>query len=313
MRPHPITPLLLLVSLTAVAFAALPPVRPVRPERLSPAAADSLRQVYARDRAETEQWLASSPTSYLATVQRVDFAGRSSLTLGSNGDNDVRLTAAGIAPHHLRVTVLGDSFLVQTLEQGSTFGAGTDSLAVSAVLPPSTIRLGRFRVRLSHQRFPALIVFDPLSPRTRDYKGLAYYPVDLAYRFVVPLTANPDADTTIIQSTRGNARRAIRVGWFDVRIAGRPVRLEVHRLLEPGVGEHDMSVFFRDATSGRETYEVGRYVDPEPLPDGRFVVDFNLAYNPACAFSDHYNCPIPSQANHLKLAIRAGERDSHYH
>ena len=83
-------------------------------------------------------------------------------------------------------------------------------------------------------------------------------------------------------------------------------------MLEPGVGEKDFGVFFRDATTGKETYPVGRYVDAEPLPDGRFVLDFNLAYNPACAFSDHYNCPIPPKANALKVAIRAGEMDSHY-
>jgi len=43
------------------------------------------------------------------------------------------------------------------------------------------------------------------------------------------------------------------------------------------------------------------------------VLDFNEAYNPACAFSDHYNCPIPPKANTLAVAIRAGEMDSHYH
>jgi hypothetical protein len=49
------------------------------------------------------------------------------------------------------------------------------------------------------------------------------------------------------------------------------------------------------------------------LPDGRYVLDFNSAYNPACAVSDHYNCPIPSRANTLPVAVRAGEMDAHYH
>jgi uncharacterized protein (DUF1684 family) len=98
-----------------------------------------------------------------------------------------------------------------------------------------------------------------------------------------------------------------------VRLRGRwKARLEATRLLEPGVGENDMGIFFRDATTGRETYAVGRYLDPERLPDGRYALDFNRAYNPACAFSDYYNCPIPPKANALKMAIRAGEKDSHY-
>ena len=116
----------------------------------------------------------------------------------------------------------------------------------------------------------------------------------------------------IIMSTRGNRRRTLRVGWFDFKAAGRPCRLEADRLLEPGVDEKSVSVFFRDATTGVETYGVGRYVDPERLPNGDWLVDFNTAYNPACATSPYYNCPIPSKANTLKLAIRAGEKDSHY-
>jgi hypothetical protein len=117
----------------------------------------------------------------------------------------------------------------------------------------------------------------------------------------------------IIMSTRGNQRRAERVGWFDFAVRGKPCRLEATRLLEPGVGEGDFGIFFRDATTGKETYGVGRYLDPRPLPGGRFVLDFNASYNPACAISEHYNCPIPPKANALRVAIRAGEMDSHYH
>jgi hypothetical protein len=92
-----------------------------------------------------------------------------------------------------------------------------------------------------------------------------------------------------------------------------PCHLAVSRLLEPGVGENDVSVFFRDATTGRESYATGRYVDPVRQPDGRYLLDFNLCYNPACAVSEHYNCPIPPRENVLKVAVRAGEMDSHYH
>jgi len=188
-----------------------------------------------------------------------------------------------------------------------------DSARRAATMPPSAIGVGRFTIRLSHQRFPALIVFDPKSPHFTDYKGLDYFPVDFRYRFELPLTPNPRADTTVIASTRGNQRRAVRAGWFDFTVEGRPCRLEAVRLLEPGVGERDLGLFFRDATSGKESYALGRYVEVEPLPGGRYVLDFNTAYNPACAVSDHYNCPIPPKANTLKVAIRAGEKDSHYH
>ena len=90
-------------------------------------------------------------------------------------------------------------------------------------------------------------------------------------------------------------------------------RLEAHRLLEPGVDESAVSIFFRDATTGQ------RDVRRRPLRGPRAAaataagsLDFNDAYNPACAFSPYYNCPIPTRANLLKVAIRAGEKDSHY-
>ena len=67
-----------------------------------------------------------------------------------------------------------------------------------------------------------------------------------------------------------------------------------------------MDVYFRDATTGRGSYEVGRYVTVRLDGDG-LLVDFNLAYNPACSLSPYYNCPIPPPENHVNVAIRAGE------
>jgi uncharacterized protein (DUF1684 family) len=183
----------------------------------------------------------------------------------------------------------------------------------TATVGPSSIRIGRFTLRLSHQRFPAIIVFDPNSKGYARYHGLKWYPVDFHYRYQLALTANPKPDTVTILSTRGNQRRALRVGWFEFAVGGTPCRLECERLLEPGVGEDNIGIFFRDATSGHETYGLGRYVDVEKQPDGRYVLDFNDCYNPACAVSEHYNCPIPPRGNQLKVAIRAGEMDSHYH
>lgn len=308
------TLLAILALATLPLTSAVPARRPAAapPVQLAPAEADSLRRALEADRAETLEWLRSSPTSYLAAVGREDFGERTTLTLGSDGDNALRLAAPGVMPHHLRVTVVGDSFQVAAVDPGATFRVrGRDTTL--ATLGPSAIQVDRFTVRLSHQRFPALIVCDPKSPRFSEYRPLQWYAPDWRYRFVAPLTPNPAADTAVILSTRGNSRRAVRVGWFDLLVRGRRVRLEAHRLLEPGVGEEDMSLFFRDATTGTETYSVGRYLEPEALPDGRYVVDFNHAYNPACAVSDHYNCPIPSKANTLKVAIRAGEKDAGGH
>lgn len=288
------------------------PTAAAHPAVLDKAAAETVIKEIEKDRAETQEWLKSKPTSYLATIDRRDFGEKKTLTVGGAADNDIRLGDPGIEAHHLRVTVEGDRFKVEGIDEKARFTV-KDEEKREATLDPMSIKIARFVLRLSHQRFPAIIVFDPQSPRFKEFKGLEYFPVDLAYRYELPLTRNPKPDVVIIMSTRGNQRRAERVGWFDFTVGGIPCRLEATRLLEPGSGEDDLGVLFRDATSGKETYGLGRYVDAKRLPNGNFLLDFNQAYNPACAFSDHYNCPVPPKTNQLKVPIRAGEMDSHYH
>ena len=306
----------MLLALLVVAAAArvpeTPPLHAAEPATLSSVEADTLTKAILKDRAETQDWLKTSPTSYLAAVQRRDFGEKRTMIVGRDAACDVRIDDPEVAPRHLSVTVVGDSFDVAALGDTARFAAGKDWVRAARV-GPSSIRLGRFALRLSHQRFPAIIVFDPKSTGYARYHGLKWFPVDFRYRYVLALTPNPVPDTVIILSTRGNQRHAVRAGWFDFQVGGKPCRLEATRLLEPGVGENDLGLFFRDATSGQESYGLGRYVDVEKRPDGKYVLDFNNCYNPACAVSDHYNCPIPPRANKLAVAIRAGEMDSHYH
>ena len=130
---------------------------------------------------------------------------------------------------------------------------------------------------------------------------------DPSARFEAVLQPEPPGEE-IVLSTRGNKRRALRLGKLRFTFGGRDLALTALRLLEPGAGERSVSIFFRDQTTGHETYPVGRYVDAEPLGAERYVLDFNRAYNPSCAFSPLYNCPIPPRENVLEVAVRAGER-----
>ena len=309
------TVLVAVMAATTVALAAAA----ARPVRLSPAGAAAVLAEIEKDRADTQKWLQRDPTSYLATIDRRDFGDKRTLSVGRASDNDLRIDDAAVSAHHLRVTLEGDRFRVEAVDPSAQFRASGQGRTIEdvdrreAVVDPSSIRVGRFLLRLSHQRFPGIIVFDPQSPHFAQYKGLKYFPPDLSYRYELPLTPNPKPETIVILSTRGNQRRATRVGWFEFMVGDTAVKLEAVRLLEPGVGEADLGIFFRDATTGKESYELGRYVDVKKLPAGTYLLDFNFTYNPACAYSDHYNCPIPPKANVLGVPIRAGEMDAHYH
>lgn len=67
---------------------------------------------------------------------------------------------------------------------------------------------------------------------------------------------------------------------------------------------------FTDATTGKRTYSAGRYIDftTADIKDDTILIDFNKAYNPYCAFTDGYNCPIPPKENTLKFSVNAGEK-----
>ena len=168
---------------------------------------------------------------------------------------------------------------------------------------PRTIDAGRYRLRLSHQNMPAVIVLDAEAPRHEV--APEWFPYDPAFRFVLPL--DRDAGDISLGSTRERERGATRAGWFDFEVAGAACRVMAIHLDEPGVAPGALDVYFTDATSGKESYRM-RYVAAAAGPDGRYVLDFNRAYNPACTYSPHYNCPIPPAENHLAVAIRAGEK-----
>jgi uncharacterized protein len=306
---------LFVVSLFALILAGCRLSRnegPAKPAQLSKDSAEKIQKEIEKERAENNEWLRSSPTSYLAATARLEFGNKQMLTVGSAADNDMQISAADIEPHHLRITVSGDKFHIACIDPEARFKI-KEEINREATVAPSSIQIGHYTLRLSHQYHPALILFDPMSPHLKEYKGLSYYPVDLSYRYEVSLIRYSKHEQIEIGSTRGYQRNAEKVGWVQFLVENTSCRLETTRLLEPGTTEDDVQILFQDATSGKETYPLGRYVDLKKLDNGKFLLDFNLAYNPACAFSNYYNCPIPPKSNTLSIAIRAGEMDAHFH
>ena len=151
----------------------------------------------------------------------------------------------------------------------------------------------------------------PIPPEARaSFKGLDYYPFDPAARFAVKLRRFPQPVPLTIVTTRGVPRPAEKVGYVEFPMAGATRRLTVYRLkdLAPKYAD-ELFLPFLDATSGVETYGAGRYVDLAPGPAGWYVLDFNLAYHPLCAYGRTiYRCPRTPEENRLPFAVRAGER-----
>lgn len=172
------------------------------------------------------------------------------------------------------------------------------------------VRLDRFTVLLSPQSGSLrALVHDPQSPARAAHQGLRWYPVDA--RFIVPARFEPDPErpTVELATSRGLAKAFVRAGVLRGELLGTPIAL--HGYLPVGADdEAAMLVPFSDETSGVTTYPVGRYVQvsrPEPGSDVT-ALDLNRATNPWCAYSEHYNCPVPPADDHLRLAVEAGEQ-----
>jgi hypothetical protein len=268
------------------------------------------------NRARTTAGFKDGTRSPYAAVARHDFAGAAPLLFGSDAACQAQLP--GLSARHLSVRVEGPQFVLAAVDPGATFrlpqpGGPTPAPELrEAVAPPGAkVEVGRYVLRLSHQNFPGVVVLDPQSPKLATGRPPVWFPPAPAFRVQARLVPEAAPREEIVLSTRGNKRRALRLGKLHFSLEGKPLELLALRLLEPGTGEAAVSIFFRDQTTGHESYPVGRYVDAEALPGqpGLFTLDFNAAYNPTCAFSELYNCPIPPRENQLGVAVRAGEMD----
>jgi uncharacterized protein len=151
--------------------------------------------------------------------------------------------------------------------------------------------------------------------RGRRFPGLHYYPPDVANLVRALVVPFPQQEVMTLGTTTGEPRAMRRYAELRFRLGTEDLRLTTFTDTHDHTGHHhsvELFIPFRDATSGSETYGAGRYLDAglERVANGAqtVVLDFNLAYNPYCAYNDAYCCPLPPAENRLPIAIRAGER-----
>lgn len=150
----------------------------------------------------------------------------------------------------------------------------------------------------------------PLPEKDRaGFRGLDYYPVDPSLRFTVRLNRYPSPREVRIGTNTGEIRSGLRYGYFEFEAGGRVCQLQAYRMNEDQGGRGpSLFVPFKDATTGRETYAAGRYIELPENTSGTYELDFNRAYNPFCAYGTDYSCPVPPAENTLPVPIRAGEK-----
>ena len=175
--------------------------------------------------------------------------------------------------------------------------------------------ISRFRARRDD-----LFRTHPQSPIEEEerlaFTGLHYFDPDTAYRVTASLEPGDGSELVIETGGDDGDVRYRRIGRLDFTLGGEDCTLTVLSLVQYGGG---LFVPFRDATAGHETYGGGRYLfdtakDTDGLVleitpgSGDVVIDFNFAYNASCAYSPRWACPLAPPENHLRVAVRAGEK-----
>jgi hypothetical protein len=173
------------------------------------------------------------------------------------------------------------------------------------------VTLDRFSLLVSPQSGSTrVLVHDPDAPARKGFEGLPWFPVDA--RFIVSAHWKPDSErpTVELATSRGLAKSFVRAGVLEAELLGEPVALVGYQPAAAGGGgapPPPLLIPFTDATTGDRSYPVGRYLEVALPEQGPPVLDLNRATNPWCAYSEHYNCPIPPVENRLALAVEAGE------
>jgi len=303
-----------LVGIAGVAAASCATRREPTPHALDAKDEAAWRTRLTEQRAERDRELATSVTSPLAGVVR--FAPTAAAFLAIEGDAFVLADQPGAATlvAFEPVDAARWTWRPTRAEVTAASSGGKQLLAAGAVTEPTQLHLSDRFTAVAQMVSGALVVagFDSKREDLVGFKQLTYFAPDP--RFVVATKLERLASPTPIDLTtsRGLKKPFVRYAMLHFEVDGQPCTLTAFR--SAGSTERGLFVPFRDATSGHDSYGAARFLDFDEPDGGEMKLDFNEAYNPLCAYSPAFNCPLPPVENQLTVAVAAGERAySHGH
>lgn len=170
-------------------------------------------------------------------------------------------------------------------------------------------------IDLHRAEYKADFLSNPRSPlRAADTSLLDFYPAKPEWAIPATFERTPDAKPFIMMTYSGQKRDYVQFGVLYFELEGQKHSLSIYqnlKLIQDSTYRDHLFLPFKDLSNGGETYGGGRYLDfrQSDIQNGVLLLDFNKCYNPWCAYSDGYNCPIPPRENHLNIDIPAGERN----
>jgi uncharacterized protein (DUF1684 family) len=289
----------LLLSLTACTEAP-PPVDPAYAAEIEEWRSGRLERLTADD-----GWLTLTGLYWLEPGENL---------FGSGEDNAVVLPDASI-PIIAGQLVLGPDGSVNAVADDEAGVKVNGEPMTEATLKtdaggqPDVVTAGRIQFYLIEREGRlAARVKDPEASTLIAFSGIEHFPIRESFRVEAHLEAYDDPKEVAVPTVLGQDTTYVAPGVLRFTVDG------VEHTLEPYLsGPENQSYFliFRDATSAVTTYGAGRFLYTSAADEnGTTVLDFNLAYNPPCAFTPYATCPLPPPQNWLQVAIEAGEKYS---
>lgn len=170
------------------------------------------------------------------------------------------------------------------------------------------------QIALHRENYKQDFIKESHSPlKETDLKDLHFYDADSTYNVIATVDLLKNEKIFKMPTYDGTSKEFYRFAHIIFNLNGSPVTMTLYKsiaLAANPVYKNLLFLPFTDETNNKETYGGGRYIDlsSADIKDGKIEVDFNKAYNPYCAYSDGYRCPVPPEENDLSLEIKAGEK-----
>ncbi len=168
------------------------------------------------------------------------------------------------------------------------------------------------KIEKERDRQYKFIKFNIDSPLTeeqkKDFKELDFYVIDPSYKVRAKMVPLEEKKMIELPMTDGSMEKYLKHSFAEFDLNGKQQKL----LLLQSVKEMDKRNFFlafADETSGAETYGGGRYINLRQDGKNSITIDFNMAYNPYCAYNPDFACPLPPKENIMEIPILVGEKD----
>jgi uncharacterized protein len=157
------------------------------------------------------------------------------------------------------------------------------------------------------------IKYEQSPLKKNDLQNLHFYAADSTYKVLAAIELLKNEKVFKMPTFDGSSSDYYKYAHVNFVLNNEKIQMSLYRsvyLSNNPVYKDHLFLPFTDETNNKETYGGGRYIDldAKEITDNHIEIDFNKAYNPYCAYSDGYRCPVPPEDNDLQLAIKAGEK-----